>query len=1613
MNAGSQGIFKIQKNYPCQLQLRQKEIYSTIKQMRFHPHIKSFFIPNFVETQQQSFYSFLEKGLIEELTRRNPITDVTHDLELLFYPQYYQLNIPELTPTEAILKGKTYACRLYVPAQLTNRQTNQIKLQWVLLGNLPLMTKRGHFIINGSPRVIINQLVRSPGIYYQESIDTKKKRTFYADLISQRGAWLRLEIDKKRRIWVRMKKMPKIPALIFLQALGFTEKQIKTGIRFSEFLQNSYLKENHPKTRQEALVTLYEIAHPNYSKNSTKKEKSQITAEMGEKFLFRKFMNPRTYNLSSLGRFRLNEKFGLSVDKNQLALTPHDIFFALDYLIKLEYGTVSIDDIDNLKNRRVRASGELIQNQFSIGLLRLEKVIREKLKKPKKNITIQNLITTKPINGSLREFFGSSPLSQYMDQTNPLSEITHKRRLSSLGPGGISRETAGMAVRGIHPTHYGRICPIETPEGRNAGLVNSITIHSKINNQGFLKTPFYKIYQGQAQKNQGPLYFSAKQEEHLKVAPGDLQLSKLGFLPKSNIPVRLDEEYKRVSRDQVDYVAISPLQMISVATSLIPFLEHDDANRALMGSNMQRQAVPVLLPEPPIVGTGLESRVAGDSGHVLQSKTSGYVSYSSGQKIIIQTFETNLNLKNNLRPVQSTFNSFPLYQSKIGKEAWFASLSSEPLNSNFKQKKTFLPSIDFLKFSQKNLISPSRLSISPNVVINTANKVQSVKKENIKNKEIQNLKIQLLSSPTKEGKDSFFSSLKKKEEKSLDKKKSISFDDLRSTIKNFNNQNFSLITFILGKPEKTNSFVKSKSLSNSVPKILFSNQIKTKKFNLLSKFDKPKTLNQLEFKNDIQINFRTLFFATKDGAFGRNTDDLQNNDSNLKELIKTAADISYKSNTSKISINKLKRVKTNLESLNKTYFQTSGLKEIKIVKTNSQGTSRKTNIFVKVSNRSLSLNLSPFKSSLENSPILLNRFVNQMFKSNQKEGFALYAFLLKSGLISVAPPLEKMFIPSNQRFVNFENLIYLTKPSIPIGKNKFDKVKKTPNHIFARRSSRDSRVNKGVFFAQTFIDQDNLISKKIKSFSQPTVSDFINSKNFLTQSSRSVSEISKFAPSGETRLAKFDFLKSSILKNNESKQNNYSFKSIEYQLQSYRRSNQNTCLIQKPAVKEGEWIQKGDLLADCAASVSGELSLGKNLFVAYMPWEGYNFEDAILINERLVYDDVYTSLHIERYDIEIRDTQFGLEQITNQITEVNFVKRAHLDHRGVAKLGSWVKEGDILVGKITPIKKRSLSPHEKLLYDIIGKKIPTTRDTSLRVPKGVEGRVISIEILDTDNIPPGIPFQGPGRVQIYLAEKRRIQIGDKMAGRHGNKGIVSKILPRQDMPYLPNGTPIDIVLNPLGVPSRMNVGQVFECLLGLAGIYLNQQFKIPPFDESHGPEASRSLVFSKLYQARLKTGQDWLFNPEFPGKTILFDGRTGESFDQFVTVGQAYILKLVHLVDEKIHARSTGPYSLVTQQPLGGRSKHGGQRLGEMEVWALEGFGAAYTLQELLTVKSDDIKGRHQVMDAILNDDPISLRTPESFKVLIRELQCLCLDVEIYRISPVGRTKLVDIMKLP
>nr|YP_009106261.1 beta subunit of RNA polymerase [Interfilum terricola]AIT95125.1 beta subunit of RNA polymerase [Interfilum terricola] len=1563
-----------------------------------------FLLPDFITIQRNSFYSFLEKGIIKEFSKRNPIINSNKTLELIFYPEYYKLNPPEWNTKEAILKSKTYACRLYIPAQLTNHQTKDVKLQWVLLGNLPLMTKRGHFIINGSPRVIVNQMIRSPGIYYQQSLDKKKNETYFADLISYRGAWLRLETDKKKRIWARMKKTPKISILVFLQALGLTKESIFQSILYSDFLKYSFLKENHPLTTQEALITLYSKTHP-------KKDKTEITANLGQKFLFRKFLNPKTYDLGILGRLRLNKKLGISVPLNQYILTQQDFLYATDYLIKLENGNGAIDDIDNLKNRRVRASGELIQNQLSTGLIRLEKLIRDKMKKPKKNFTIKSLITTKPINGALREFFGSSQLSQFMDETNPLSEITHKRRVTSLGPGGISRETAGMAVRGIHPTHYGRICPIETPEGQNAGLVNSISTYARIDSNGFLETPFYEVYNGQIQNYKKPIYFSAQDEEKVIIAPGDLNKSKLNFLSKNLIPARFFNEFKRVYKNEIQYIGLSPIQMISIATSLIPFLEHDDANRALMGSNMQRQAVPLMISEKPIVGTGLEFRVASDSGHIFQTKYSGYISSISNQKIVLIIKPQKLN-KFSLKFLFN-FYFIPLITDVFIKTFLKKySINFFMIFNNLKNKK------DYKNLKKKNLIK----SVPALATVPDGQGSKDVKNE-------------IVTLP----------SLKKDRMKGLNKKEESSFifrssPSLFIKIKNKSKKDKELLFFSS----------KLKKHSFYIPRACFDGQPTNKK---LIKFLLKKNFHnyRIKFFNNFLIQFFDNFLNNLINDFScvfsseeKVTRNFCSKATHLREQkYEGSIKKKYPNLTNQNIFHKTKKTSSFLNFFLNIYFF------------------KKFNIYSLFFDKHLAKKkiriLNKYNYKIAEKPIIL-------------EATKTYKFFYKKNLVNnTGEPLKMGKKTSHNSFSKgYEKFSYKSKVfftshtrfSKGYENNQLKNNTLTSDNTFARaelsvkviKIKKDVQYNKLILLEKNlavFIYKTNFLHKLKNIFLTIPMNSSKKSSVLLGREALPVTQSMKgvFTPikifTLEEKLENYRSLKDERFPFNfflnflnfkkfikfKSQKNNYalinsnfrtsnsnvyktSLLNVEYNIQKFHRSNQDTCVVQKPLVKEGEWIQKGDILADGIASIGGELSLGKNILIAYMPWEGYNFEDAILINERLVFDDVYTSIHIEKYEVEIRDTKFGIEQITAQIPEINYSEIFHLDKNGIAKPGTWVKEGDILIGKITPIKKKPLTPHEKLLYDIVGKEIPITRDTSLRVPKGVHGRVIDVQILETENIPPEIPFEGPGRVHIYLAEKRRIQVGDKMAGRHGNKGIVSKILPRHDMPYLPDGTSVDMVLNPLGVPSRMNVGQVFECLLGLAGLYLKQQFKIQPFDEMSGSEASRSIVYSKLYEARKKSGQTWLFTPDFPGKTILFDGRTGEFFHQPITVGQAYMLKLVHLVDEKIHARSTGPYSLVTQQPLRGRSKHGGQRLGEMEVWALEGFGAAYTLQELLTIKSDDMKGRHQVMDAILNNEPIALGTPESFKVLIKELQSLCLDVGVYSIDSSGKRKQIDVMKM-
>jgi DNA-directed RNA polymerase subunit beta len=1083
--------------------------------------------PDLAGIQINSFRWFLNEGLAEILEFFPLISDPTGKLELQFFGKEYKLKFPRYSVRKAKSRDRTYSAQIYVPSKLTrkdvelfnqnqafgdhtiisypekNYQNKKYKKRPVFIGDLPLMTNRGTFIISGIERVIINQIVRSPGIYYKKELDKNDKYIFSASLISNRGSWLKFEIDAKAQIWVKIDKTHKVNAYVFLRAIGLTQNEIKKTLSKYSFLLNAstiYEKKELEKeigkssveyiTEEEALLIVYSKLRPN----------EPATISVAQQMLYSRFFDPKRYDLGEVGRHKINKKLNLNLPASFRVLSPQDIIIAIDYLINLkEQNLGMLDDIDHLGNRRVRSVGELLQNQMRIGLNRLERIVRERMIIcDLDSLSLSNLVNPKPFIASIREFFGSSQLSQFMDQTNPLAELTHKRRISSLGPGGLNKDRAGFAVRDLHPSHYGRICPIETPEGPNAGLIGSLSIYARINKYGFIESPYFKVEKGKVLSHVQPIFMTADEEDSLRIAPADIIISNSGYIAGDIIPIRYRQEFLTTNSTEVDYIAVSPIQVISAATSLIPFLEHDDANRALMGSNMQRQAVPLLYPEKPIVGTGLESKVARDSGMIILSRTAGVVTYVSATKIGIQD-------------------------------------------------------------------------------------------------------------------------------------------------------------------------------------------------------------------------------------------------------------------------------------------------------------------------------------------------------------------------------------------------------------------------IYSR--------------------------------------------------------------------------------------------TIHYRLKKYYRSNQDTCINQRPIVWPGEIILIGQTIADGASTDAGEIALGQNIFVAYMPWEGYNYEDAFLISERLVYQDIYTSIHIERYEVECRHTKLGPEEITRDIPNVNESSISQLDRNGIIVIGSWVESGDILVGKITPKGESDQLPEGKLLRAIFGEKTRDVRDSSLRLPNAAKGRIVNIRVFTRrkgDELPPGTN----AIIRVYVAQKRKIQVGDKMAGRHGNKGIISRILPRQDMPYLPDGTPIDIVLNPLGVPSRMNVGQLFECLLGLAGEYLCKRFKIIPFDEMYGIEASRSLVNHKLQEASITTRNPWLFNLNHPGKIYLRDGRTGEMFDNPITVGKAYMLKLVHLVDDKIHARSTGPYSLVTQQPLGGRAQHGGQRLGEMEVWALEAFGAAYTLQELLTVKSDDMQGRNEALNAIVKGKPIPRPgTPESFKVLMRELQSLGLDIAAHKLE--------------
>ncbi len=1049
-----------------------------------------------------------QSGLEEIFEEISPIEDFQGSMSLSF--RDHRFEPPKYTIAECKERDITYAAPLFLTAEFTNNITGEIKSQTVFMGDFPLMTPRGTFVINGTERVVVSQIVRSPGVYFERTIEkTSDKDIFTAKIIPSRGAWLEFEVDKKDMVGVRIDRKRKQSVTIFLKALGWSSAQILE--QFGEFESiRLTLEKDNVETQDEALLDIYRKLRPG----------EPPTKEAAQNLIENLYFNPKRYDLAKVGRFKINKKLGMELDLSRGLLTIEDIVGTIRYLVALhrgdalmEYGKevrVETDDIDHFGNRRLRTVGELIQNQVRTGLSRMERVVRERMTtQDVEAITPQTLINIRPVVASIKEFFGTSQLSQFMDQTNPLSGMTHKRRLSALGPGGLSRERAGFEVRDVHPSHYGRMCPIETPEGPNIGLIGSLATYARVTPFGFIETPYRKVVDGKVSDRID--YLTADEEDEHVIAQANAPLTDDNHFAEPRVLVRRrGGEVENIQSSEVDYMDVSPRQMVSVATAMIPFLEHDDANRALMGANMMRQAVPLVRAEAPLVGTGMEYRAAVDAGDVLLARKSGVVTEVSSDQVTV--------------------------------------------------------------------------------------------------------------------------------------------------------------------------------------------------------------------KND-------------DGS----TD---------------------------------------------------------------------------------------------------------------------------------------------------------------------------------------------IYFVEKFV-----------------------------------------------------------------------------------RSNQGTSRNQKVVVSVGEKIEAGAVVADGASTEMGEMALGKNLLVAFMSWEGHNYEDAIILSQRLVQDDVLTSIHIEEYEVDARDTKLGAEEITRDIPNVSEEVLADLDERGIIRVGADVVPGDILVGKVTPKGETELTPEERLLRAIFGEKAREVRDTSLKVPHGESGKIIGVSIQDSAE---GFELAAGVNqvVRVYVAQKRKIQDGDKLAGRHGNKGVISKILPVEDMPFLADGTPVDVVLNPLGVPGRMNVGQVLETHLGWVAksgwkLEGNEEWQQSLRENGYAEAPANTKVATPVFDGTREEELSGLLGSTLPnkdgmrligadGKANLFDGRTGEPYKQPISVGYMYILKLHHLVDDKIHARSTGPYSMITQQPLGGKAQFGGQRFGEMEVWALEAYGAAYTLQELLTIKSDDVLGRVKVYEAIVKGENIpEPGIPESFKVLVKEMQSLCLNVEV------------------
>lgn len=1335
--------------------------------------------PDLLEVQKNSFIWFNEKGLRELLDEFNLSESLSPTSKAIIEFVDYEITEPSVSSKECKAKGRTYSCVLKLTVKITFKDTGEIKEQTVSVGEIPCMTENGSFIINGVERVVIGQLARAPGVYFETEPSGRSSGYIHkATIIPDRGSWMELETDTDGATYIRLdKKSKKILATIILKAFGLDDEYLKSVFtqevivsvdpkspKFLDAVGKKLAEDIYDYNTGEDLYRAGTVLNASIISEISKMGINSVkiieegvieyitrtlelddihSQEEAKKYIFMKLRpgerytpenadqqfkmvltDPRRNDLGEVGRYKINKK--LSLNLTERTITALDIIEIIKYFSKIDIGEGKTDNRDHLGNKRVRLVGELLKNSMRVGLLRVVRSMHEKIAStPEEEISVQSVMNTRPLIASVNEFFGLGQLSQFMDETNPIAALTHKRRVSSLGPGGLHRERAGAEVRDIHSSHYGRLCPIETPEGENVGLINSLTIFSKIDQYGFIVTPYFPVKNGRIYNE--VVYLTADDEENYYIAQANTPIDEFGNIVSEKCVVRFKDDILEIPKEEVEYIDVHPMQVFSASANLIPFLGHDDANRALMGCNMQHQAVPLLFPEVPLVGTGLEKKVAIDSGAVEVSNNDGVVSYVDSAKISISSAE------NGTETV------------KIGH------LNKELLN---------------------NIL----LDDIPNVA-QCGEIIDGVLLNKLFRSGIEVVRY-----------------FKPEDQEKLDEQR---IERLRGTV--------------------------------------------------------------IQVKNDDLIGCTAAeTVARKSG----------------KPIVKEGQKI-----TDTI-LNRLVNDK---------------IDKIKVIDKNGNISENIVYTEKLIQEESLPKN----KILISSDPLVDNHYYGKMFDMK-----VLNELLVK----------------------NLKSAIVLD----------ISKIKESPVILINKKLDNPVAIAKDIFVGQ------DLIAEKGRKVDKQLLFDLIN------------------AGIEEIEIGK----------------------SSDYFVDKFRRTNQDTVVNKYPIVAAGNYVKKGDPIIDGEACKKEHLALGANLLVAYMPWRGWNYQDAIVISERLVVDDVLTSLHIKEYKVSVRDTKVGPEEITRDIPNVPEDQLRNLDETGIIKIGTEVGPNDILVGKITPKAESEFTPEMKLWRAMFDKKGQDVKDSSLRVSPGNHGTIIGVQVLTRDE-EEKLPIGINKIVKVYIGEKRKIQVGDKLSGRHGNKGVISRVLPVYDMPFLEDGTPVDIVLNPLGVPSRMNVGQILEALLGIIAKKNGFYSYTPPFVGAKVDE-----ILDSLKEAGFKN----------EGKHKLYDGLTGKPFDDEVTVGYAYIMKLDHMVEDKIHARSTGPYALITQQPLGGKAQFGGQRFGEMEVWALEAYGAAYTLQEMLTVKSDDTEGRVNAFEAICQRKLVpQSNSPESFRVIINELQGLGLKMDLVK----------------